>query len=254
MHQLPIEQQILLIAELAALLILCVRLWLDGLQRIYPYFFVYLVLQLVQTLIPVLVPLESRLYRDLFVTSEALIVAFYALVVMELYSVILRNLQGIARISKRYVRIALVLAAVIALLPLRLENNSSTLTGYLFTFERTVMSIFVVFVLLISAFLVYYPVPLGRNVIVYLAGYATFFLTTTTVTLIDNLGYFWTRLLGGVDMAVFVACLILWLLMLNRQGETKRVVVGHQWNPSDEGRLLAQLEAINASLLRSANK
>jgi len=254
MHELPIEQQILLLVEIAALLILCIRLWRDGLSRIYPYFFVYLILQLVQTLIAVLVPLQSRLYRDLFVTSEALIVAFDALVVVELCSVILRDLEGIARIARRYFRITLALAFVIALLPLRLENNTATMTGYLFAFERTVMSILVVFVLLISGFLVYYPVPLGRNVIVYLAGYATFFLTATTVTLINNLGYFWTRLLGGVSMGVFAVCLLFWLLMLNRQGENKRVVVGHQWNPSDEGRLLAQLEAINASLLRSVRK
>jgi hypothetical protein len=32
------------------------------------------------------------------------------------------------------------------------------------------------------------------------------------------------------------------------------VVVGHQWNPGDEQRLLAQLEAINSSLLRSGRK
>ena len=37
-------------------------------------------------------------------------------------------------------------------------------------------------------------------------------------------------------------------------GEIKRVVVGHQWNPGDEQRLLAQLDAINASLLRSGRK
>jgi hypothetical protein len=254
MRQLPIEQQILLLVEIASLLTLCIRLWRDGLHRIYPYFFVYLVLELVQSLIPVLVPLQSRLYRDLFVTSQALIVAFDALVVLELYSVVLRNLAGIARITRRYVTITLFLAVVIAVLLLRLENNTATMTGYLFAFERTVMSSLVVFVLLISGFLVYYPVPLGRNVIAYMAGYAAFFLTATTATLINNLGYSWNRVLGSVNMGVFVACLMFWLLMLRPQGETKRVVVGHQWNPSDERRLLAQLEAINASLLRSGRK
>jgi hypothetical protein len=55
-------------------------------------------------------------------------------------------------------------------------------------------------------------------------------------------------------MGVYFTSLALWLFGLNRQGETKSVVVGHQWNPSDERRLLSQLEAINASLLRSARK
>jgi hypothetical protein len=51
-----------------------------------------------------------------------------------------------------------------------------------------------------------------------------------------------------------VTCQLFWLFALGRQGEQKRVVVGHHWKPSDEQRLLGQLEAINASLLRSRKK
>jgi len=69
--------------------------------------------------------------------------------------------------------------------------------------------------------------------------------------LMQNLGHFWNRQKGNVDMGVSVACLMFWLFCLNRRGEIRRVVVGHQWNPGDEQRLLAQLDAINASLLRS---
>ena len=55
-------------------------------------------------------------------------------------------------------------------------------------------------------------------------------------------------------MTVSVLCLTFWIMLLNREGETKRVVVGHQWNPAAEQRLRAQLDAINASLLRSHGK
>jgi hypothetical protein len=251
MRQLPIEQQIFLIAEIVALLTLCVRMWWAGLHRIYAYFFGYLVLDFLQALIPFLVPLGSKTYRDLFVVSQGLIVAFYALVVLELYSKALHDLAGIASVARRYIRITLVLAIVIAVLPLRLEKGSPTMTGYLFTFERTVMSSLVVFLLLISGFLVYYPVPLGRNVLAYLAGYAVYFLTINTVALMQNLGYFWNRMLSTSEMVVALSCMLFWLLALNREGENKRMVVGHQWNHGDEQRLMAQLEAINSSLLRT---
>jgi hypothetical protein len=254
MRQLPIEQQALLFFELAAVLALCVRLWSAGLYRIYSYFFGYLLLEFLQALIPLLVPLDSRLYRDLFVVSQGLIVGFYALVVLELYSKTLGDLVGIATLARRYIRITLVLAIIIALLPFRLEKSAATMTGYLFAFERAVMSSLVVFILLLSGFLVYYPVPLGRNVIVYLIGYAVFFLTTATVAFINNLGYVWNRQLASANMAVSVACLVFWLFALSRQGESKRAVLGHQWNHGDERRLLAQLDAINASLLRSGRK
>jgi hypothetical protein len=69
-----------------------------------------------------------------------------------------------------------------------------------------------------------------------------------------NLGHHWTRQISSVAMGVSVACLVFWAIGLSRQGEKKRVVVGHQWNPGDEQRLRAQLDAINASLLRAREK
>jgi len=254
MHQLPIEQQILLVIEIAALSILCLRMWLAGLYRVYVYFFGYLVLELLQALIPALVPLQSRLYVDLYMATEALIVAFYALVVLELYSNVLRDLPGIAATARRYIKFTLVLAIVLALLPLRLERTKTTALGYFLSFEQTVTASLVVFVLLVSAFLVYYPVPLGRNIIVYSMGYAVWFLTGAAVTLLMNLGHHWTRQLNGVSMGVWLVCLIFWIVALSRDGETKRIVVGHQWNPADEQKLRAQLDAINASLLRVSGK
>jgi hypothetical protein len=254
MHQLPIEQQILLIAELVALPVLCVRLWSAGLHRTYVHFFSYLIFEFIQTLIPFLVPVQSRLYRDLFVGSQALLMILYALIVLELYSVVLRDLEGLAGVARRYIKIALGFAIVLSLLPLRFEKPPNTLTGYLYIFERPILSTLVAFVLLVSLFLVYYPVPLGKNVLVYLAGYAVFFPTVATTAFINNLGYFWNRLLGNVQMLVSVSCLIFWVLALTRQGEDKRMVVGHQWNPGDDQRLLAQLQAINSSLLPPVRK
>jgi len=254
MHQLPIEQQILLILEIAVLAILCIRIWKEGLHRIYSYFFGYLVLDLLQALVPLLVPLRSHLYLDLYLASQALIVAVSALVVLELYSKVLRDLAGIATIARRYIKVTLGLALIIAFLPLHLEKTAATLMGYLFSYERAVMWSLVVFLLLASGFLLYYPVPLGRNVVAYLTGYASYFLTTATLTFINNLGYIRNRLLGSVDMGMSVTCLLFWLFALNRQGEEKRMVVGHQWKPADEQKLRAQLDAINATLLRASGK
>jgi hypothetical protein len=111
-----------------------------------------------------------------------------------------------------------------------------------------------ILILLITGFVLYYPVPLGRNIPVYLIGYAVYFVTNATTIFIRNLGHYWSRPISDVQMVVYFTCLLFWLFALNRAGETKRVVVGHHWSPSDERKLLAQLEAINDSLLRSARK
>lgn len=254
MHQLPIEQQVLLILEIAGLSSLCVRMWLGGLHKIYVNFFRYLIVELLQALIPLLVPLRSLLYSDLFILSRVFVLIFCALIVLELYSVVLRNLEGIAGIARKYIKAALAIAIASSLLPLALEKARDTPTGYLFIVERPILSTLAVLILLISAFLVYYPVPLGRNVIAYLAGYAVYFSTIATTVLFENMGYFWNREASNVDMGIAVACQIFWLFALSRQGENKRVVVGHQWNPGDDQRLLAQLDAINANLLQSRRK
>ncbi|HEX5228065.1 MAG TPA: hypothetical protein VFW44_10160 [Bryobacteraceae bacterium] len=251
MHQLPIEQQFLLAIQLAFLVSLCIKLWYNGLYKLYVFFFFYLVLELAQGFLPIFVPVNRPFYRIGYVASQGLVICSYALVVLELYAVVLKDLRGLAGIARRYIQITLAVAIGLSLLPLRIERVPTTLTGYLFIFERPVLSSLVFFILLISAFLVYYPIPLGRNVIVYLIGYAVFFLAASVVALFQNLGYFWNRVLSSVNMGVFVLCIAFWLISLSRQGERKRVVIGHQWNPSDDERLMGQLRAINASLLRS---
>jgi hypothetical protein len=110
------------------------------------------------------------------------------------------------------------------------------------------------FVLLINLFLVYYPIPLNRNVIVYSIGYAVYFLTKAAALFARNVSDELQRQISAVLIAVSTGCLIFWALALNRRGETKTVVIGHKWRAEDEERLLSQLKEINASLGRAARK
>ena len=255
MHQLPLEQQVLELAQIAILLALCAKLCWSGLYKIYIFFFSYLVLEFLQALIPVFMPLNGALYLYSYVASQAFIVCSYAFVVLELYSVILRNLRGIASVARRYIKITLAVAIVLSLLPLRIEKAPSTLFGDLLIFERPILSSMLICVLLITGFLVYYPVPIGRNVFVYLIGYAAYFIgEATTFFFVNNRGHYSYRWLSDLTTGFSVTCLMFWLVGLNRRGEEKDIVVGHQWNPGDDERLLEQLGAINARLLRSGRK
>jgi hypothetical protein len=91
-------------------------------------------------------------------------------------------------------------------------------------------------------------------VVAYSVGYAVYFLTNTAVTLINNVGPRWNRELGNTSMTVSVICLVFWVIALGRDGEFRTAIIGHQWNLADEQRLRAQLDAINASLLRAGGK
>src|SRR5581483_5260494 len=256
MDQFPFEQKVLVILQLAALATLCVKLRQNGLYRIYNFFYIYLLLEVTQGVaLSFVVPFNSLLYRDVYVVSEIVVLCSYVFVVLELYSIILRDLEGIASIAKRYIKITMAFAIGLSLLPLKIEKTPTALTDYLFLFERPLMSSLFVFILLLAAFLVYYPIPIGRNVTIYLIGYAVFFMgQTVSILFFNNLGRVSNRWLSGAMMSISVLCLIFWNLGLSLRGEQKLVVTGYHWGPDQERKLLAQLEAINASLLRSSKK
>ena len=253
MHLPPLEQ-FLLALQILALVGLCFRGWRAGLQRVYPYFFSYLLVALLQSVLLPAMTYGTVQCGYTWIATEGAIVSFYALIVLECYASVLRDLAGIASISRRYIKITLGIAILVALLLLGLETTPKTVFEYFYALDRTVVSSLLVFVLLITVFLVYYPVPLSRNVIVYSVGYAVYFLTKATALFVRNVSHEWQPQISAILLAVSTACLMFWWLALSRSGQTTTVVVGHKWHPGDEERLLSQLKAINTSLSRAARK
>src|SRR5579859_1472419 len=247
MHRSPIEQQLLLVLQTAALIALCFRIWRLGLHRKYAYFFTYLLLALIQSAILTAIPYGTTIYGYAWLATEAPIVCFYALIAVECYTKIFSSLPGIKSLSRRYIKLSLAAALLCAVLLLGFEKTPTRVFAYFLTFESSVVLSVVVFVLLITAYLVYYPVPLTRNVIVYSVGYAVYFLTKAAALFIRNIGSQWNRPVNTLLIAVSTGCLIFWLFALTRRGETQRMVIGHKWDSGDEERLLSQLQAINAS-------
>src|SRR5271166_2448508 len=145
MHQLPIDQLVLVLAQTALLATLLVRMWLAGLQRIYPFFFSYLLADLLQTLILSAVPFKGRAYPYIWVASEGIIAGCSALIVVELYRVVLRELPGIATISRRYITGTVAVATVGSLLLLRLEEAPANYLSVFLVIERAIVFSLVIF-------------------------------------------------------------------------------------------------------------
>jgi hypothetical protein len=253
MHLL-LRDQLSLVLQTVCLILLSGRMCWSGLYRIYPYFFIYLLLALLQATVLATQPFDSLGYRYGWLGTEGLIACFYALVVLELYSVVLRNVAGIARLSRRFIQVSLALAIVISLLLLAFEKSTNYMISGFFLVERAIISSLVIFVLLVSAFLAYYPVPLSRNVIFYSIGYAVYFLAKAAMLFVYNRIHSVPPALPTLLIVVSTSCLLFWLIALNRRGEQKSMVVGHRWNPADDYQILSRLQAINDSLIRSAKK
>jgi hypothetical protein len=198
-----------------------------------------------------LAPNGHNLYRQLFLGTESIIVCMYALVVLELYSLVFRQLPGIATVSRRYIRVALGVAILAAILLLQLEQTPTTNLTRFYTFECAIVTSLILFVFLITIFLFYYPIPLNRNVIYYSIGYAVYFTSKALALFLRNTGLEWDRYFSLTMLVVSTSCLVFWAWRISRAGEQKTVVIGHRWSRRDEQHLLEQLESINSSLLRA---
>ena len=251
---LPANERALVYVELLALVVLAARLIASRLYLTYRYFSAFVGITLVQTVGYFFVPFNTNVYRNFFVITEILTLCCYVLVVLELYYLVLRGLTGISKISSRFIRVTVGGVTLISLLMLPLEGSPTNLTGKLFLVERAVFLSLLLFLLAFSIFLLYYPVPLNRNVIVYSAGYVVYFLTKAATLFLRNTGFHWDRDMSLTLMITSTACLVLWAAALSRAGEEVIRVVGHSWNRRDEERLMAQLKAIDARLVRATQK
>lgn len=246
-------ENLLFYVQLAALVGVAVRLIASGLASIYRFFAVYLIVQIIEGLIPILIRNRphSNAYGYLFLATEGVLVLLYALIVLELYSLVFRDLSGIATIARRFIKIAIALAITVALMILVLEPVPPGILPRFYTFQSTIVSSLVLFVFLITGFLVYYPIPLNRNVIYYSIGYAFYFTSKALLLILHNTGHGQNRALSFAMLAVSTACLLFWIFALSPRGEKKTVIFGHQWNLKDEQHLLQQLREFNETLLRA---
>ena len=247
------------VATIAAYGILAFKLWQTGLHRIYRLFFIYIAIRLARSLVLLPIPTDKTLYGTIFVVSLPFLWFLYVLVVLELYSLVLGNYKGIASLGRWALILALIISVFvsgISLLP-DLSNPAEKYPTLLtfFVIERGVVSSLAVFLLLISGFVAWYPVPLNRNTLIHCIVFSVYFLSMTMAVFIRNVTG--DQITPGVNLALVIAhllTLLVWIAFLNRAGESRKVLLRLQWRAEDEERLVGQLNAINSTLLRAARR
>lgn len=244
-------EALLAVVETVAAAALLIRFLYSGLYKIYRFFFAYLVIICIQGVIPFFISARADAYAWFFFSTETIVICLYALIVLELYSLVLRQLPGISSVAHRYIQIAILIAIAISVLLLSLEQTPGNRIARFFSFERPIVSSLLCFVFLITAFLAYYPIRLSRNVIYYTVGYVIYFTSKGMALFLRNIGHQWDKVLSPAMLAISTACLIFWTVALRGEREQESQIFRHRWNPEDEQRLLNQLDAVNASLLRA---
>jgi hypothetical protein len=236
------------------------KFWRSGLYKVYPFFFSYLLYRLIRGLVLYAIPANRRtLYGWFYFSSAPLGWLALILIVLELYTLVLRHFPGIASLSRWLLTAGLVTSIAVSGMSLRLDlsNPGERFPVVLFftVIQRGLMTSLAIFLLVITGFLTWYPVPLSRNVIVQSMVCAVYFLSNTMALLVRNVAG--DQISTSVNLAlpaIELGCVMAWAALMTQAGEAKKVVLRHHWRPEQQQRLMEQLAAINATLLRTARR
>jgi hypothetical protein len=249
---------LLTLAQLAALLALLLRLFLSRLFREYRFFTAYILFELLRLCASLAIPSNTSLYSEFFFATESISWIFYVLVLMEVFQHALRSHPGIASFSRRVLFGSMIVAAVMSVSTLLISYETPSKFRILEQFlliDRVILSSLLILIFLLTVFLRYFPVPLSRNSKVHATIFAAYFFFKTAVLLFRNL--VGPQMVQQANIALFTLatlCLLGWARSLTRDGETIADTSAHRADPETERKLLAQLDAINSTLLKSAKK
>src|ERR1039458_1060895 len=236
-----------------------VKLYWTGLYRRYPFFFLFFVFRIPNSLWPLFLSAHAPLYQQLWVVTSLIALGFYVLIVLELYRLVLENYKGLYSAGRWAFYVSLTVSVAISALSLLLKlkpglPQQSRVMVYELATERGVDTSLAIFIILILCFLSLFPVKLSRNVRVHALVYSVFFLSNTFVLLMRSL--FGLSMIDQVNTAlraVMVARVIAWLTLLMPAGEEAQPASA-RIEQGFEGRLLNHLDALNSALLRSAGR
>jgi hypothetical protein len=255
MPDIPAWQIVLLFCNLIGFSVLLARLTDIGLAKSYPALTVWLAANAVLSLLPLVVHMDWLFYYWFYIGTEGLTVILYVFTVLELYGKVLRDLAGFASVARRMIPAIVSISAVGSACLLAFGGRPVRYIDWLYRIDRTVMTSLILFVLMITAFMVWFPIRVSRNTAIYSVGYAAYMVPKAAALFMSNaVGNGPLKIRGAICMVACTLCLVFWAVALHRTEETSVVSLGRTFNPNDERRLLAQLEAINRGLLRATQK
>jgi hypothetical protein len=244
---------------IALLSLLIIRLFVTGFARTYVWFTIFIITDLFFHILFRNVRNGTNTYAIMYFAAQPIHWILYFGVIFELHSLILREHAGILAFGRKWLIRALGVAALFSVSTL-FVNLQAPDVGHPFldsyhVVERLVYICLFLFLILLIAILGWFPIQLKRNILVMCSVFGGYILVRSGLLLARNiLGLDAAGTLNVIYIFAIPVSAMLWLLLLRPSGESSRLLIGHQWNHAEEARIMAQLDAINSSLLRSAKE
>ena len=248
------ERALFFLNFIAEVALLC-RLIQCKLYGIYKSLFLYWLVQATGGLALLLAGRGTWLYLYLYWVAQTLNIFMALYVVQDLFHIALAEHPAIASFGRRSVLAAMVLAAAVALVGITLD--ATVLPGHylgihrFLTFERSMNFLVLMFLLIISILLLWFPIKVRRNIAVYISGFLLFAASRSFGLLLLNLlPQSATVIVSTLLLALTLLCLLIWIVGIRPEGERATATPGYRRDPETMQRLSRQLDAINATLAR----
>ena len=231
---------------------LLLRIASARLIRVYPVLSAWLVANIALAIVPFVVHMTLLFYFWFFMVAETCGLVLYLLAMLELYARALRSLPGLGAAIRIVIAILVPASAGAALWLVSRERGANYLDWF-YRAQGAVIAALLFFVLTITAFIVWFPIRVTRNTVVYSLGYAAYLLPKAAALYLRNAGYGMPWLASATGMAMSGLCLVFWALAIKPEGE-RFVQSGGILQSPDDLRLMSQLEAVNQALLRVSQR
>lgn len=204
-------------------------------------------------------------YRFIFVLDRLVVWVFTCWTVLALLAAVLKNYPGILHLSHRVLRVTLLIFLVIGVATAIPEYAKATSYSYedwisrsvtlSLVMERVVCSVSVLWLIAVLSFLLWFPIEIPRNLAVFCVGFVVYFIVATGGLLAQSFWSVQLRKIASITASsAEAACLAYWFLFLSKAGEVRRSRLSLRLDRQSNERLIAQLETLNRSLVRSSRR
>lgn len=204
-------------------------------------------------------------YRAVWLVLTALMWVVKLWVVYSLLEAVLANLRGVLKFSKRLLNATFAAVAIGAIVSARSDISrilpssggfrlQSAVTAA-FSIDRVISTATLIAMLVILAFVLWFPVQMPKNLVLFSFTFVLDFAFRNALLLVrPSVSRQTAGFLSAADTTLLGICFLFWTLFLTPAGQRVQMRIGHGWEPSEQKRLVEQLETMNAALLRQARK
>ncbi len=213
----------------------------------------FLLVSVLRSVLLASLPIDRSIYAEGYFLTAPMLYGCHAWLVFELYGHLFDSYRGIAALSRWVIAGALAIGVALAIVTSIWDHDLARepfpVLGVAFQLESVVQKTLLAFLLLMSAVLLWFPIPQRWNVVLIGLGVTALTLANTAAWVVRGLNpSAWTRAASTSSLYVFAGCMGLWLCLMKRREEDIPQIEAIPAKEGMEALLLGRLRSMNHML------